>query len=126
MIHNLLKPPFPLQLNSFAIRKAGALRELREMANDTEAYFEDDWNIMDVLGLVVLLAGFVFRSSDSTSPWGRALYALSAPLVFSRALFFAQVLQFQGPMIQARTATCTCCSEAFPLKELVPSDPFTC
>ena len=84
-------------------RKAGALREVGEMVGDIEAYFQDRWNILDVLGLAVLLGGFIVRSTESESPWGRALYALSAPLVFSRILFFAQILPFQGPMIQVST-----------------------
>lgn len=75
------------------------------MMRNLEAYLEDRWNILDVLGLAVLLAGFVIRSTDSTSPWGQALYALSAPLVFSRVLFFAQILHFQGPMIQVNVTT---------------------
>lgn len=92
--------------------KAGIIREVREMIGDHETYFEDDWNILDVLGLVVLLAGFVVRSNDYTSPWGQALYALSAPLLFSRFLFFLQILQFQGPMIQVRITPCACSSVA--------------
>lgn len=70
------------------------------MVSDLEEYFEDRWNILDVLSLAALLGGFIARSVNSASPWGQALYALSAPLVFSRFLFFAQILQFQGPMIQ--------------------------
>lgn len=112
MLHDLLKS-FSLPLSTVSIRiKAGIIREVREMIGDHETYFEDDWNILDVLSLVVLLAGFLVRSIDDTSPWGRALYALSAPLLFSRFLFFVQILQFQGPMIQARIATYTCCSVA--------------
>ena len=65
-------------------------------------YREDAWNVLDVLGLLVSLGGFCVRCFvDHTSPWGRSLYALSAPLLVSRILFFAQVLPFQGPMIQA-------------------------
>lgn len=76
--------------------------------DDFDAYLQDHWNILDVLGLAVLLAAFVFRITDNAGSLGPALYALSAPLVFSRVLFFAQILPFQGPMIQVSITTCTC------------------
>lgn len=70
------------------------------MDRDFVAYLQDRWNVLDVLALGILAAGFSFRLVDSGSPWGRALYALSAPLVFSRALFYAQYLPFQGSMVE--------------------------
>ena len=76
------------------------------MVRDFEAYLDDHWNILDVLSLALLLGGFIIRNTDSANPCGRALYALSAPLVFSRVLFFAQILPFQGPMIQASVTLC--------------------
>lgn len=66
------------------------------------------WNALDVLGLLFLLGGFVVRCVDLESTWGRSLYALSAPFMFSRILFFAQILPFQGPMIQARSTPRVC------------------
>ena len=70
------------------------------MTRALNIYLQDPWNVFDVLALVMLAGGFFVRLADDGSPWGRALYALSAPLVFSRVLFFVQILQFQGPMIQ--------------------------
>lgn len=69
------------------------------MWKDIDRYFKDQWNVLDVLGLLCLSIGLVIRGVDWTSPWGTAFYALSAPLFVSRVLFFAQVLPFQGPMI---------------------------
>lgn len=63
-------------------------------------YMTDHWNILDLLGLGLVTGGIVVRCADGESLWGRSLYALSAPLVFSRLLFFAQMLRFYGPMIQ--------------------------
>lgn len=83
------------------VSKAGVLREWREMKRSTRNYFRDQWNVLDALGILCLLVGMVIRWEDWTSPWGPAFYALSAPLVVSRVLFFAQILPFQGPMIQA-------------------------
>lgn len=71
------------------------------MKRGIRAYFRDQWNVLDAWGLLCLFIGMVFRYHDSTSPWGPAFYALSAPLLVSRVLFFAQILSFQGPMIQA-------------------------
>lgn len=71
-----------------------------EIRRGFEEYMEDGWNCLGVLGYVVSLGGFIVRWADRTSPWGRGLYALSAPLLFSRTLFFAQVLPYQGPMVQ--------------------------
>lgn len=70
------------------------------MGRDFSLYVADHWNILDLLGLGLVTGGMVVRCADGDDPWGRALYALSAPLVFSRLLFFAQMLRFHGPMIQ--------------------------
>ncbi|CAN0396724.1 unnamed protein product, partial [Ectocarpus sp. 12 AP-2014] len=78
----------------------GVFREGREMWKDIDKYFKDQWNVLDALALVCLLIGLVIRAVDWTSPWGPAFYALSAPLIVGRVLFFAQVLRFQGPMIK--------------------------
>lgn len=72
------------------------------MGRDFSLYMADHWNILDLLGLGLVTGGLVVRCADEENPWGRALYALSAPLVFSRLLFFAQMLRFHGPMIQVR------------------------
>ena len=71
-----------------------------EVRRELSEYLEDGWNILDVLGLLVSLGGFFVRCFDPGSAWGRSLYALSAPLLVSRILFFAQILPFQGPMVQ--------------------------
>lgn len=83
------------------VSQAGVLREWREVKRNIRSYFRDQWNVLDALGILCLFVGMVIRWDDWTSPWGPAFYALSAPLVISRVLFFAQVLPFQGPMIQA-------------------------
>lgn len=70
------------------------------MWRDIPGYFRDQWNALDGLGFLLLLVGLVIRCIDWASPWGPAFYALSAPLLVSRVLFFAQILPFQGPMIQ--------------------------
>lgn len=72
------------------------------MKLDIITYVKDRWNILDILALTLLAAGFLVRATDGDNPWGRALYALSAPLLFSRLVFFAQLLHFQGPMVQVR------------------------
>ncbi|CAM9163107.1 unnamed protein product [Ectocarpus fasciculatus] len=79
---------------------AGVITEGQEMMRDFGLYAADHWNILDLLGLGLVTGGLIVRCADGDSPWGRALYALSAPLVFSRLLFFAQMMRFHGPMIQ--------------------------
>lgn len=81
--------------------QAGIWTEICEIWRGLGEYMEDGWNVLDILGLAVSLGGFGVRCFDPTCPWGRSLYALSAPLLVSRILFFAQVLPFQGPMVQA-------------------------
>lgn len=83
------------------VPQAGIGTEISEMRRGFGEYIEDGWNALDVLGLAVSLGGFCVRCLDPASPWGRSLYALSAPLLVSRILFFAQLLPFQGPMVQA-------------------------
>eukprot|EP00903_Cladosiphon_okamuranus_P014752 g13669.t1 len=79
---------------------SGIYREAREMWRDPPRYVRDQWNVLDALGLLFLLIGLIIRWVDSASSWRPAFYALSAPLLVSRVLFFAQILPFQGPMIQ--------------------------
>lgn len=71
------------------------------MWRDFSVYSTDRWNVFDVLGLLISGGGFLVRVFDNASAWGRGLYALSTPLMVSRVLFFAQMLHFQGPMVQA-------------------------
>jgi len=73
---------------------------MEELGQNVGTYLQDRWNYLDVLGFAMLFGGVVVRFVDSDSPWGKSLYALSAPLIVSRVLFFAQILKFQGPMIQ--------------------------
>ena len=82
------------------IPQAGIYNECEELNRDVYTYLQDQWNYLDVLTFVMLLGGFLSRIVDSDSMWGRSMYALSAPPLFSRVLFFAQMLRFQGPMIQ--------------------------
>ena len=70
------------------------------MKRDFVFYLQDRWNVLDVLALVILAGGFFVRLIDSGSLWGRGLYALSAPLVFLRVLFYAQYLPFLGSMVE--------------------------
>lgn len=60
--------------------------------------------MVDLLALALLSIGLMSRIMSSESSYGRALYALSTPLVVSRILFFAQLLPFQGPMVQVSKA----------------------
>lgn len=86
--------------------KGGVFREGREMRRDVRRYFKDKWNIFDALGLLCLFIGMTIRWNDCSSRWGPAFYALSIPLVTSRVLFFAQILPFQGPMIEVSSHVC--------------------
>ncbi|CBN75304.1 Ankyrin Repeat Transient Receptor Potential Channel [Ectocarpus siliculosus] len=79
----------------------GILTEFREILDDPWEYMRDQWNLLDVASLTLLLGGVIQRMygqvDDQSS---RALYALSAPLAFARILFFVQILPSQGPIIQ--------------------------
>lgn len=66
-------------------------------------YLQDKWNWLECISLSLLAGGLFIRIDDSDVYQGRALFALSAPLVFSRVLFYGQVLQRQGVVIQVRT-----------------------
>lgn len=87
--------------------QAGICTEICEIQRGLADYLADGWNCLDVLGLAVTLSGFGFRCADPSSPWGRSLYALGAPLLFSRILFFAQVLPHQGPMVKVSGWICS-------------------
>ena len=80
--------------------KGAIVREFREMIRNIGVYLHDRWNVLDGLSVGILCAGFFYRLVDSSSSWGRALYALSTPFVFSRLLFYAQFLPFQGSIVE--------------------------
>ncbi|CAB1104558.1 unnamed protein product [Ectocarpus sp. CCAP 1310/34] len=79
----------------------GVFQEGREMARNFGRYCEDQWNALDLLSLLFLTVGLVGRVVDWKSQLGPAFYALAAPLLVSRALFFVQIHPLQGPIIQA-------------------------
>ncbi|CAM9848129.1 unnamed protein product [Scytosiphon promiscuus] len=86
----------------FAAYVFGAiLTECREIYADPMEYMRDQWNVLDVASLIPLLIGMCFRAARGVEDnAAKACYALGAPLVFARILYFAQVLPSQGPMIQ--------------------------
>lgn len=85
--------------------QGGMYQEGREMARNLGRYCEDQWNALDLLSLLFLSIGLVGRVLDWKSQLGPAFYALGAPLLVSRALFFVQIHPLQGPMIQASGET---------------------
>ena len=94
-------PPFDaLRESMTACYKVGVFLEAEAISKDPALYFRGRWNVLDVLAFVTILGGFLARIVDSHGPWGRALYALSAPPMFTRILTLAQILPFQGPMIK--------------------------
>lgn len=82
------------------VLQAALTTELRELSSGVRIYGRDRWNVLDLLALVLLTAGLVCRIASKDSSWGRGFYALSAPVVVSRILFFVQLFRFQGPMVQ--------------------------
>lgn len=76
------------------------MTEVSEVWRDFKMYLRDPWNVLDVVALLLLAGGLVTRAVKNDEVWGQYLYALSAPALFSRILFFGQILPAQGPMIQ--------------------------
>lgn len=88
---------------SHRLQQAAIAGEITEMFLGIQEYFQDKWNILDMLSLLLLSAGLYTRwwgSSDSQTSTAKVFFALSAPLVFSRFLFFAQILRRQGLVIE--------------------------
>lgn len=97
--------------------QGGFVTEVNEMKRDLHSYCRDQWNVLDFFTLLFLTAGWSFRWVDSEGPWGRAFYALGAPFLFSRVLFFAQYLPFQGPIIQVSLGiVLSCCTSRLSLQ----------
>ena len=81
--------------------KGAIVREFGEIVQDPFKYILDKWNVLDVTSLCLMFTGLCYRAfGDADSNASISLYALSAPLAFSRVLFYAQLLPSQGPMIQ--------------------------
>ena len=95
-------PPFlSSTINRTTSYQGAILTEFREIGEDPWEYVRDRWNVLDVTSLCFMFVSLCFRAFDHVdSITARSLYALSAPLAFTRILFFAQILPSQGPMIQ--------------------------
>lgn len=70
------------------------------MSTSFREYWRDKWNWLESLSLLLLAAALWVRLRAGFAGLGRNVFALSAPLVYSRILFFAQVLPRQGIVIQ--------------------------
>lgn len=80
------------------------MTEIREIVEDPWEYVRDKWNMLDVTCLFLMFVSLWFRVFVGIhSIEARSTYALSAPLAFTRILFFAQILPFLGPMIQVNS-----------------------
>lgn len=77
------------------------MSNLLQMRAGFVEFWRDKWNWLESLYLLTLAGGLTIRILNSDVHQGRALFALSAPLVFSRVLFFGQFLKRQGLVIQA-------------------------
>lgn len=71
-----------------------------------DQYMMDNWHKLGLFALQICIVAFIVRVVDPKSSWGPGLYALAAPLLFWRILYFAQVFSFQGAMIQVRASAC--------------------
>lgn len=80
--------------------QAAIIAEVIEIARDSNEYMLDRWSVLDFVAFQCCLAAFIFRLVDAESSWGQSLYAVAAPLLFWRLLFYAQILPFQGAMVQ--------------------------
>lgn len=87
------------------LHQAAIIGEITEMYLGIQEYFQDKWNVLDMLSIILLSAGLYIRwwgNYDEDTATGKVFFALSAPLVFSRLLFFAQILRRQGLVIEVR------------------------
>eukprot|EP00752_Nemacystus_decipiens_P006624 g5955.t1 len=76
------------------------LSNLVRMWKNFVEYTRNKWNWLECVSLALMAGGLFVRVVDSDVHVGRGLFALSAPLVFSRVLFFGQIWRRQGLVIQ--------------------------
>lgn len=84
----------------FDDEQAEIVSEVGQMHAGVYEYVKDEWNWLESISLLLLAGALFYRIGNSDGNTGRALFALSAPLVFSRVLFFGQVLRRQGLVVQ--------------------------
>lgn len=80
--------------------QAEIVSEAGQMHANFYEYVQDEWNWLESISLVLLAGALFYRIRNSDGFTGRALFAISAPLVSSRVLFFGQVLRRQGLVVQ--------------------------
>lgn len=101
--------------------QAAIMTEISAFGRSSREYYRDKWNWLDIPALFLLATGFVVRLADALGPddhtdnVGEALYLLSAPLLFARVLFFAQIHPAQGAMIEVRTGWLLTLKHVLPL-----------
>ncbi|CAM9444927.1 unnamed protein product, partial [Discosporangium mesarthrocarpum] len=96
------------------LRKGSVLIEVQQARQShTRSYYSDRWNMVDFALLSLLSVGLLFRmvtivegnTSGELNTWdnlflAQFFFALSAPVLFSRLLFYIQIFPAQGPLIQ--------------------------
>ena len=88
--------------------QAEIVSEAGQMYSSFHEYVKDEWNWLESFSLLLLAGALFYRIGDSDGQTGRALFSLSAPLVFARVLFFGQVLRRQGLVVQVNAVSDEC------------------
>lgn len=72
------------------------------MYHGVQEYFRDKWNWLDMISLTTLAIGLYIRwwANDDMIATAKVFYSISTPFMFSRFLFFAQVLRRQGLVVE--------------------------
>lgn len=79
----------------FILRQAAIIGEITEMSLGIQEYFQDKWNVLDMLSLLLLSVALYIRWW-----WGNHDEYTATGKVFSPLLFFAQILRRQGVIVE--------------------------
>eukprot|EP00903_Cladosiphon_okamuranus_P011810 g11098.t1 len=71
------------------------------LAELVQGFIQREWDWLDMSAIFLLASATIANLLLSSGNVGRALFAVSAPLLFARLLFFGKIFKRQGVVIQA-------------------------
>eukprot|EP00903_Cladosiphon_okamuranus_P011809 g11097.t1 len=71
------------------------------LAELVQGFIQREWDWLDMSAIFLLASATIANLFQKSGSVGRALFAVSAPLLFARLLFFGKIFKRQGVVIQA-------------------------
>eukprot|EP00752_Nemacystus_decipiens_P004796 g4364.t1 len=90
-----------LQDHQLGVTLVEIILKFHIMAELVQGFVKKEWDSLDMSAIFLLAAATTANLVQRSGTVGRAFFAVSAPLLFARLLFFGKIFKRQGVVIQA-------------------------